>query len=134
VLPETGLLEAALVGAAETPEGTAELETASAEVVVEVVVEVVDVCRTVVVDFVVEETGTMTGTTNNEMLVHCEPRAFENLLVNRAREPAQTKTQLVKTKTTKVMVSQIIVWEIPFSIVAPKHEIVNPQLSAIDMV
>jgi hypothetical protein len=95
---------------------------------------VVDVGRTVVEDFVEEETGTMTGTTNSARLVHCEPRVCENLLVNTAREPAQTKNQLVKMKTTKVIVSRIIVWEIPFSILAPKHEIDNAQFLAIDMV
>jgi hypothetical protein len=114
------------VGETEAEE-TAGLETATAVVVVEVVVlvvlvvvvvevEVVDVGRTVVEDFVEEETGTMTGTTNNVILVHCEPRVCENLLVNTAREPAQTKNQLVKTKTTKAIVSRIVMWEIPFSI------------------
>ena len=104
------------------------------EVVVVVEVEVVDVGRTVVEDFVEEETGRMTGTTNNAIVVHCEPRVCENLLVNTAREPAQTKNQLVKMKTTKVIVPRIIVWEIPFSILAPKHEIDNAQFSVIDMV
>ena len=103
-------------------------------VVVVVEVEVVDVGRTVVEDFVEEDSGTMTGTTNKSILVHCAPRVFANLEVNRAREPAQTKNQLVKTKTTKVIVSRIIVWEIPFSILAPKHEIDNAQFPAIDMV
>jgi hypothetical protein len=88
-------------------EATIEVSVEAATETGVVVVVVVVVLVVVVVEVVVEEvlevvgcnvetteddcTGPATGTTNNEIPVHCEPRVNENLWVNTAREPAQTK-------------------------------------------